>query len=30
LDRLRGRAKAWATLELVHAHFFGHGDGVRI
>jgi len=30
LDRLRGRAKAWATLDLAHAHFFDHGDGVRI
>ena len=30
LDRLRGRNKAWATLELAHAHFFDNGDGVRI
>ena len=30
LDRLRGRNKAWATLDLAHAHFFDHGDGLRI
>ncbi len=30
LDRLRGRNQAWATLDLTHAHFFDHGDGVRI
>ena len=30
LDHLRGRHKAWATLDLAHAHFFDHGDGVRI
>jgi multiple sugar transport system ATP-binding protein len=30
LDHLRGRHKAWATLDLARAHFFDHGDGVRI
>ncbi len=30
LDRLRGRNKAWATMDLAHAHFFDHGDGLRI
>jgi multiple sugar transport system ATP-binding protein len=30
LDRLRGRNKAWATLDLAHAHFFDHSDGARI
>ena len=30
LDHLRGRHKAWATLDLAHAHFFDHGEGVRI
>ena len=30
LDRLRGRNKAWAALDLAHAHFFDHDDGVRI
>ena len=30
LDHLRGRHKAWATLDLTRAHFFDHGDGIRI
>jgi multiple sugar transport system ATP-binding protein len=30
LDHLRGRHKAWATLDLAHAHFFDHGEDVRI
>ncbi|MGO9423671.1 ABC transporter ATP-binding protein [Roseiarcus sp.] len=30
LDHLRGRHKAWATMDLARAHFFDHGDGVRI
>ena len=30
LDHLRGRHKAWATLDVAHAHFFDDGEGVRI
>jgi len=30
LDQLRGRHKAWATMDLARAHFFDNGDGVRI
>jgi multiple sugar transport system ATP-binding protein len=30
LDHLRGRHKAWATMDLERAHFFDNGDGVRI
>jgi len=30
LDHLRGRHKAWATMDLARAHFFDNRDGVRI
>jgi multiple sugar transport system ATP-binding protein len=30
LDRLRGRNKAWATLDLAHVHFFDSDGGLRI